>query len=223
MTIITILILVALGAIVFLARDTSSPEVKRQRYLKGLAEHVESSLEPIEGKKDSFRIRFRHKDQDFVFEDIEDYELNQEVFYKGYLRMAIPGTLTLSFTERPRAKFRAEVDSLSDMISPWSNKSEKVHLPKGLDEFNIYTNDPDLVNRLLEDPAVIEAFVKSKDASTRGSPIMSLEVMEGSIILRFHDSNLHPQLDELRYNPSLIDQFADRLLAIQQRFAQISG
>ena len=223
MTTIIVLVAAALGVIIFLARDTSTPEVKRRRYLQSLAEHLESSVEPIDGKDNSFKIHFQHQGQDFIFEDMEDYKLEKEIFYKGYLRLKSRKGLMLSFTERPRTQFRSDADSLSDMISPWSNKPQKVHLPKGLADFNVYTNNPDLVNRLLEDPAVVDAFVKSKDSSSRGSPVMSLEVMDGSIVLRFHEGNLHPQLDDIRYNPSSIDQYTNRLLAIQRRSSEIEG
>ena len=202
--VVIVLILIFLNSKFFDRKD------KRKEYLQILASFLGTQIEPAE-QENSWQIRSNYKGRNFVFEDIED-RLQKSCVYKVRLRVQVASGLKIDFTERDRTTIRAEVQSLSDMKSPWTVGAEKVILPPGLNDFKVFSNDYAKVNKLFSDEKIVRAFKDFKSITPLGNPYLALALMPGWLILSFHPlGELKPCWEDLHNSPSLIGNYLDQL------------
>ncbi|MCK5580698.1 MAG: hypothetical protein KAJ18_05440 [Candidatus Omnitrophica bacterium] len=214
-SLIIFIVLGILVAIIFLSRGASDLQSKRKEYLEGIARIFEAELKEIEGAENSFHIEFKYKDVDFVYEDLEDKGVEDNVVYRGFLKAKLPINLTLSFTEKSRGKIRAKMDTLSDLSSPWTEEGQHIIVPKVLEKFSVYTNMAQKANDLLADEQVFKELARYQSVDSRGHPVMSWDIRGGVISLRFHfGSGLKPSLMELHGDVGVIEDYVQRLLII---------
>ncbi len=179
-----------------------------------MADFLEGRLEKSQQYDNSYKINFSYKEKTFCFEDIEEQGFGRHT-YKGYLKALTPGKLTLSFTEQSRSGMRSHVSFLSEIAAGGSQDKGRVDLPKALKEFQVYTNDPENANKLLADANIVKVFAHFKNMDPRGHPVMSLEIIEGVVTLKFHpEENLTPNLSGLKSNVSSIEGYLDALLPL---------
>ena len=214
---------IMVGAIIFLTM-VSSQRTTRKGYLKNLMAFVEGEMTSIEGAENSFRIQFIYKEKEFIYEDIEEQGFNNALFHSSYLKVRTKSDLNLAFTEKERHRIRDNVSSLKDIHSPWKQNVGKVMLPEELEPFSVYTNNPMLINELMRDEQIIRIFVRFKNVDSRGHPLMSLEIMDGTIILKFHSTaGLRPNLFDLQQNVTLIEDFLEKLVSIVDKVNEIKA
>ncbi len=218
--IIALIVLTIIVLFVVINVFLSDKKDPRPIYLGQLAGFVGSSLEKMEGVENSYRVKFVYQGREFAFEDIEDPGFRSHS-YKGYLKIATPVNLTLSFTEKSRPSIRANIKSINDISNPWGGGAQKVHLPKALEEFEAFSNNPEIANQLLSDDSVIREFLKFKSRESRGYPVMSLEIMSGTIALKYHPRNeLTPNLFTLRHRVQLVAEHAKSLMVVADKLLQ---
>ncbi len=219
-----LIILLFLGfivAIIILNSNLFHKQDPRKRYLEALAKYLEGRLEVLTEPENSYRIHFDYEGHSFLYEDLVDLGF-QTKFYKGYIKVPTPRRFTLSFTEKPRSSIKVNVKGLSDFTTLWADDSGPVRLPKELKEFNVFSNDPQKAIKLLEYEDVIEVFAQFKNLDPLGHPVMSLEIVEGVVTLRFHPpGELKPNISDLMNNVSIIDEYLDRLLVVIKRLKSI--
>ncbi len=211
-------------AILVLNRMFKGSKDKRQQYLGAIAKFLDGIVLPLEGYDNSYKIDFTYKDIDFSFTDIEDPGF-QTPTYRGVLKAKTNSDLTLSFTESSRANFRTEATSIAEVLSPWTKNADKVRLPKELQDFVAFTNNTSKANILLADDQISKIFLKFKNIDSRGHPVMSLEILEGVLTLKFHPlgSSLHPNLFDLQNSSSAIEVHLEKMLVIINKINQLSS
>lgn len=214
---IVLLIVGILVAIILLSRESPQGEGLRKKYLEAMAKFVGSALEKSQLYDNSYQINFRYEGTEFSFEDIEEQAFQNRT-YKGFLKAKTPIKLTLRFTEKSRTVTRSDVTALSNFVTVWAQDKGQVGLPKVLKDFHIYTNNSEMTRKLLEDDRIVKVFAKFKDVDSRGHPVMSLEITEGVVTIKFQPpGNLKPNLLDLQRNvPSLEDYLADLLLFVEK-------
>ncbi|MCR4337109.1 MAG: hypothetical protein NUV91_04810 [Candidatus Omnitrophica bacterium] len=210
-----------IGGIVFLTSRSSSTQKGgegRLRYMKSLAHFVEGKLVTLEDTDHTYQIEFFYKKQPFFFVDMEDKTLRTS-FHNAFLKLKTPYDFTLMFSEKPRTKLlRSEASqSMSDLSHPWTQEAPAVRPPKALEDFAIYTNHPNLANRLLADERALKIFSEFKNRDNRGRAVMSLSINEGMVTLRFHPpGTLNPNLFDVQSNVSRIDRYLEDLAMLGQ-------
>ena len=219
MNILWVLVIILIfGALVFLNLHSPNREDVREKYLEDLTRFLEGRKEKLEQPDNSFRIVFQHNDREFSFEDIEDYGF-QTSAYKGFLKRQTTSKLTMSFTEGTKAMLRSEGQTVQD---GWIDHSGEVRMKKPLNRFHLYTNNAEVASKLINDLEVFNVFKEFMNEDMRGHPIMSLEILEGVITLRFHPQGyLKPNLIDLRSNVTTIERFFDKLVLVEDKLSQI--
>lgn len=217
--------LVILGVLIFAVAvflfAGKNPERKRLNALNALAHLLESSVQEMEGQENSFKIPFNYKGKEFVFEDIEEAGFHMQAFNRALLKLKTPVNLTIGFSERDLATVKDNLSSIEELRNPWMQNVGKVIVPKELIRFNISTNNHQLTSALLADTVVLKTFEKYKDTDSRGHPVMSLEVVEGFVILKLHTvGGIRPSLLNLYNNVSVIEQYLERLLTIGNKIEE---
>ncbi len=211
---IILLIVGLIVAIGFFSRESPYNENLRKKYLEAMADFLEGRLEKLQRYDNSYKISFFYKEKAFCFEDIEEPGFGRHT-YKGYLKAPTPARLTLSFTEQSRSGMRSQISSLSEIAAGGSQDKGRVDLPKALKEFQVYTNDPENANKLLADAGIVKVFAHFKNMDPRGHPVMSLEIIEGVVTLKFHPAeDLTPNLSGLKSNVSSIEGYLDELIPL---------
>jgi len=224
--VIFIAVIVVIAAIVVLVvlPDT---EDKRKKYLSGLAHLVEGQMTLIDGTENSFRIQFRYRDRDFLYEDIIEKGFQDHSLHRGYLKLGTQTNLVLSFTERERSSIISSGTQV-DSTTAWRRNLNRSRQAKTLKSFGIYTNNQPFVDALMADDEVVSVFAGLKNVDHRGHPFMALDIREGDLVMRFYsEAGYHPNLFDLENNVSKIENYlgilmkmADRIRAIgyHQRF-----
>ena len=198
-----------------------NPEKKRQNALHALAHLLESSVQEMGGYENSFRIPFQYKGRDFIFEDIEEAGFHEQTFSRSLLRMKSSVNLSLGFSESLIKTVKDDLTTIDELRNPWLQNVGKVIVPKELQRFNISSNNNQLASALLGDEDVLKIFEKFKDTDSRGHPVMSLEVVEGDLILKFHTvGGITPSLLNLYNNVSVIEQYLEKLLMVGNKIEQ---
>lgn len=208
-----------IGGILYLTHLLTQNKNNRDKTLQELADLLEGKLEPMEGFPNSFKIEFTYNGKPFVYEDIEDV-LGNQPHYRGFLKYKTSTNLVLSFTEKSRTQMRSNVQSLQDVVSnPWGiNQVNDLVSPPDLKEFTIFTNKTPQANTLLAHEGVVKVFARYKNVDVRGHPVMSLEIVEGVLLLRFHSSpELKPNLFDLRNNAASIEPHLDHMRVVIDR------
>lgn len=216
MNIILIFAGVAIVAgIVYLVAEFFHKHDSRAGYLEKLAEYLEAKVELISSMDNSHRIRFTYEGKYFIFEDVEDVAIQTKIF-KGYLRTTINYPFSLRFTEKPRSTVKMQIGGASAAAaSAWQDTKAVVQLPKDLSEFVVTTNNARIANLLLSDANTLAIFKRLKNVDQYGHPIMSLEILEGTLTLKFHpEGQLKPNLLDLHHNVTRIDKYLDQMIAV---------
>ncbi len=217
MPLVIITFLLFVGIIVYLVNHVPTTKVARSEYLKSMAHFFEGQLVPILENDNSFRIHFKYRGYDCVYEDIELAGLRAETTtHLGYLKVKSNQKLTLTFSERVRTQIRSNIQSLEDVSnSRWGTLQGQVRLPKELSEFHAYTNNPDWANRFFDDPKILKMFRKYKSRDVRGHPLLSLQINEGVVGLEFHSQGYSkPPLLELEHNVTAAESYLQELIVI---------
>lgn len=220
--------------IVLLSRRTGDEKSGRKEYLEALAKFLDVPLEQGEGTAgngDVYRVKFKYEGRDVMFEDVEDRTFEKEIFREGFLKTRTSSQLTLNFTEKAHATIRTNIQNIKDLRHGWAQESRDIVLPKALKEFGVYTNNPLLVKRLVADDRIVNLMKSYKNRDSRGHAVMSLEVIGGEIVLKFHapGMDLVPNLWDLQDNVTAIEkylkaqgQLASKIDSLQKE-AELSG
>jgi hypothetical protein len=213
--VIIMIILACVGGIALLSSDFLTNKDQRKRHLEALVKLLDAKISQIESRPNCFRLEFEYRHQQFVYEDIED-KVMDKAQYRGYLKLPTPLDLTLSFTERLRTQIRSSSPAFGDLSQQGANwKPSEVMLPASLREFSAFSNVPELATQLFSDEAVARIFAKYKNRDTRGKPSLSMEVVDGIIMLRFYPpGELNPTILDLRNNTPLIENYLEDMLII---------
>lgn len=218
MTIFIVFIIVSLGAIIFLSRQTFVESRTKDQFLKDLTRHVNGNLEPFEGQENSYKLSFHFEKYDFIF---EDWELKgfQEKVDKAYLRLKLKNKYTLLFSEIDRSGgIRAEAQMLSKAKEEALTHMMKVSLPKQLSDLNVKTNDPYITNRLFDDSKILPIILQYRNVDTRGYSSMSIRIVDGIVTLEFSSvPGVNPSLTSLRSNMGAIENYIDQFIRIAKK------
>ena len=224
MNVLIILVVAAmLGAIIFLSRGASGQQGKREEYLQGMARIFETNVEKVEGAENSFFLKFIYKGVEFWFEDMEDKDREDRRLYRGFLKARLPINLTLSFSEKMRTTIRGKVDSLIETASSRAGGGQYIILPKALKKFGVFTNREKQAADLLADERVVKELARYQSVDSRGHPMMSWDIREGVVSLRFHfGTGLKPNLQEFHGNAGALEGYVQRMLVIVNKIKQLA-
>lgn len=222
-----IIILSILGiiiAIAFFNKEVFSYKLKGSSYMEKLAKYLDVELERPAGENHVWRVSFDVKNHDFTYEHKQEPGLEDSIPARGYLKALTTDSLSLRFSEMTRSTLRINVASLEEIAkNPWGSDSEKVPLPKVLQEFELTTNHPQKAKRLLEDEQIVRLLTKFKNRDNRGKPVMSLEVVRGEIVIFFNPvGGVSPNVVEVQTNPPMVEEYAERLIPLIEKINQIS-
>lgn len=221
MIIVIIIAVIAVIAAIVVLVVLPDDEDKRKKYLTKLTQLVEGQMAEIEGAENSFRIRFRYHERDFVYEDILDKGFQEQPVQRGYLKLATGTDLVLSFTERERASLISG-DSQFSASSAWRKNLNRSRQAKKLKSFGIYTNNQAFADALMDDDEVINIFADFKNVDHRGHPFMAMEILNGELVLRFYSqAGYQPNLFDLESNVSKIENFLGILLKMAELIHKI--
>jgi hypothetical protein len=221
--IILLIIIALVVASVFWIKGQSTVAGGEKKYLKEMAKFLQVDLEGDPEADGTCRIRFMHEGHEFVYEHIKDQGLWDESTNFGYLKAETSCNLTLNFTERTRSKIRADIETIQDVVTPWAKSADKVFIPGDLKEFIVTANDNQSANQFLTDKEIVKTFLLYKNRDAVGHPVMSMDIIDGIVRLQFHSQGgLKPNLIDLRYNVSQIEDYADRLLPLVVKLKKIA-
>ncbi len=219
MPLIILTSVIFLGVLVYLLKNISTDKFHRNVYLKNMAHFFEGELSAIAEHENSFRINFKYRGYECLYEDIELAGLRPgSGSHLGYLKLKSSKNLTLSFFERSRTQIRSNAQTLDDITNlRWGTLEGQVRLPQSLSEFHAYTNNPDWANRFFDDPKVLKIFVKYKSRDLRGHPLLSLQISEGVVGLEFHSQGYSkPSILVLEHNVTAAESYLQELIFIAQ-------
>ena len=217
---IILIVLLFMGGIILLSGKWFSKKKTREQFLKEFAEFLEGTLEPIEDEiyKNSFRIRFKYSNEDFIFEDLEKPGFKENI-NMAYLKVEVPSKLTLKFEEKQQSTtIRKDIFIASEVSAQSARKNYKVQVPKHLEHFNIIASDQIMANRLFEDRKVSGILKEFRNTDTFGHPFLSIEIINGVMTLEFYSGNIHyPNLTALYADISSIDHHLNKLMVIVRK------
>ncbi len=220
-----LLVLVLLGGIILLSAKSPLKKQNREEFLRELAKFLEGTLEPIGEDEEggSFQIRFKFKNEEFLYEDLETRGFKGRV-YKVYLRIKTSSKLTLTFTEKKRStKIRSDIFIASEVSAQYMNPQAQLQVPGHLKDLKVFTNDISEANKILEDKRITDIFKKFKNVDTRGYPFLSLGIVSGVVILEFHSvKTCKPNISALREDMTSIDDYLEPLLVITHKLKEKS-
>jgi len=213
---IVFVIVAIIGAIIFLSHNTESPEEAREKFLQKLAGYFESKVTVLEGEESVTVISFVSGGRDFIYEDIEDKTIEQDVYRQAFLKTQADSKLSLAFTEKNRSTIRANITNIENLKNGWAQEAGIVP-PPSLAAFGLHANHAHMAQELMRDPRIEKIFSHYKNRGTRGDPIMSIEIKSGLIRLKFHPpGELVPNINTLQQNLSSIDGHLDAMLALAE-------
>jgi len=216
-TLVVLIVIALVVALIVVNMVGGEKPDKRAIFFDKFSKLVGAKFEPIEGYDSSYRVRFTYEGMPFYFEDYEEPGFQQSSF-KGYLKFDTGKNFSLIFAEKKRASIRADVQTIGDVSNPWARGGDNIRLPKSLSDLRVSSNRPDVANDLLADDAVIKQFEKYKNVDSRGYPMMSLEINNGTLVLSFHPKpNLKPSLFKLRQNPASLVEHLKMLCILAQK------
>lgn len=203
--IIVIVVVVFLAGILYLNSGTPSKKRSREDLLADLARLLEGTREPIEGYQNSYKIAFEFEGYRFNYEDVEAVGFKDKI-YKSYLKINTTSKLTLTFGEKQRTQLIEHSKTVQHGV---------VRLPKELQEFGAYSNNPPFAELFLDDLKVLKVFKKFRDTDTWGRPLMPIKISSGTIIMEF-DSTGRSIHKALRYvtESSVIEEYLDDMLVL---------
>lgn len=211
------IIVALLAGIIYLSSDIEKKDT-RKKHLDKLTEFLNAQREEIDGRPNSFSLRFEYRKVPFLYEDIED-KVFDKVNYRGFLRLNLPIQFNVVFTESQKSAFRSTPVSLAK----GSMTTNKIEGPKGFRDFDIFSNHPDVAQKLFNDDMAVRIFAKFKNKDVRGKPEMALEIVDGVLLLKFYPLGyqLSPTIFDLRNNVSLIQTYLEDMLIIHRAITKI--
>ena len=216
--IITVLLL--LSGIILLSGKSFNKKKTREQFLKELTEFLDGTLEPIEDEthKNSFRIRFKYSDEDFVYEDLEKSGFKKDV-NMAYLKVETPDRFTLKFQEKKHTTtIRKEIFIASEISAQSEQKNYKLQVPKHLELFNVIASDPVMANKLFEDKKISSILKELRNTDTLGHPFLSIGIDKGIITLEFFQGEIYyPRLISLYADVSTIDHYLSNIMTIVRK------
>lgn len=215
--IIGVLVVLVLAMLYLLRVPTSA--VQRSKYLQAMAHFFEGQLLPIDESENSYRINFKYRGYECLYEDIELSGLRSgSSTYLGSLKVKTSSSLSLTFTERSRTQIRSTVQSLDEIAnSRWGTIEGQVRLPKVLEEFHAYSNNVPWATEFFNDSKILKLFYSYKNRDSRGHPLMSLQIIDGVVGLEFHSSgDLKPSILVLEHNVTAAESYLQELIAVAQ-------
>jgi hypothetical protein len=218
----TIIIVFVLAIIIGI--NSSFKEETREHFLKRMEKLTEGTYELVEGEEKMYRIPFSFERENFVFEDLEVKGLKEKI-NKAYLKAKVAVPLTLQFTEKKRKdNIHTPMIIASDIPNYVETNLKTITVPASLSEFDIYTNNPDLSNQLLQNKKVLQVFNRYKNTSLQGYPILSLKIVDGVIVLEFHPLVvINPNLPGLKKDIHLLENYLDQLLVVMREIKKLSS
>jgi len=198
--------------IIFLSHTTSDSQATRKKYLEEMTRFLHGRLEPSEEYENAYKIIFKHRGIEFVYHDIRDDLMENRFYQKGHLSTKMPFNLLLNFVEMQRSSLMSS-----------GHSTRGVTVPKKLQEFAIFSNNPTKANDLLSDPDILKVFLKYKNIDSRGHPVMSLE-LKGQIALLVFQSpgeDLRPNLLDLQYSPQSIESHLEDMVILMNKLEAI--
>ncbi len=224
--IILVFILLTGGLVYFMIRSSTGEKKQRNDYLQAMAHFFEGELIPIAEHDNSFRINFKYRGYECLYEEIELSGLRPgTTSHLGFLKVKTPGRLNLTFSERARTQIRSNAQTLDDVSNArWGTFVGQVRLPKALEEFHAYTNNPQWANNFFNDPKMLKLFTSYKNRDSRGHPLMSLQIVDGVISLEFHSiGGLKPSLLILEYNVTAAEAYLQELIVLAEALKRTDG
>ena len=216
---IIIIVLLLVGAIVYIVKHAPTERKKRKDYLQSLAYFFEGQLSLIPEHENSYRVNFFYRGYECLYEDIELPGLRLgTATYSGHLKIKTPSRVSLTFFERARTQILSNSQTLDDVTNArWGKPEGQVQLPKVLTEFHAYTNNPEWANKFFNDQMVLKIFAAYKNRDSRGHPVMSLQIVEGVVDLEFHaPGDLKPSILVLEHNVTAAEPYLQELILIAE-------
>ena len=215
-----LVVILLIAGIILLSGKSPLVRKTREQFLQELAHFLEGTLESIAGEagESSFRIRFQYDGQECVYEDLEKQGFKRKV-YEAYLKTKTPSKLTLTFTEKERSmKITTNIFIVSEIQTQYVDQQVRLEVPQYLKDMNVFTNDPNEVNKILEDNKTAAVLRKFKNVDPRGYPFLSIGILEGVVVLVFHSSRTcEPNIANLRSDIPSIDSYLEKLMPIVRK------
>ncbi|MFA5261908.1 MAG: hypothetical protein WC450_11835 [Candidatus Omnitrophota bacterium] len=216
-----VLLIVGLVIFIYIKKDTSK-SVDAKKYLKAMAKFLGQGKAVQSDEPYPQRIDFMYEGKPFIFEHVEESVSGGKKRHRAFLKAETPLPLTLDFTERSRTSIRVSLDSMLDVANPQT--LAHIPLPKGLSDFVLSTNDRLKAIELLSDEKILKIFESFKNRDSVGHPVMSLEIVEGFVILHFHPpGGLKPSLLNLQLNVSSIEEYIKKILPLIVKMTEMKG
>jgi hypothetical protein len=227
MTIVLILLVVLLVAgIAYFARKNWTEKSASKEYLDKMVHFFEGELSAIPGSDNSKRISFKYRGYDCLFEDMELPALQKGATSNvAFLKVKAQSTLNLSFTERERTSIRSNAQTLAEVTqSRWGDTRGLIELPKSLEDYHVYTNDPERATKFIKNKKVLRSFESYRNRDQRGHPLISLKVAEGFVVLEFHaHGGLTPSIFEIQNNVTATEAYLQELIGLVEVLQTLTG
>ena len=216
-----VLLIAILLVFIFVKKDTSK-SADAKRYLKAMAKFLGQGKTAQSDDPYPQRIDFVYEGNRYIFEHIEESVSGGKTRHRACLKAETPLSLTLNFNERSRQSIRVSLDSLLDVSNP--HALAHIPLPKRLSEFELSTNDRLKAIELMSDDKILKIFENFKNRDAVGHPVMSLEIVEGYVLLHFHPpGGLKPGLLNLQLNVSSIEEYIRKILPLVEKLKEMKG
>ncbi|MGE0268857.1 MAG: hypothetical protein AB7S78_10445 [Candidatus Omnitrophota bacterium] len=201
-------VILFIAGIMFLNSGSPSKKKSREDLLADLAKVLEGKLVPIEDYQNSYRISFDFEGYKFNYEDIEAASFKDKI-YKSYIKISTTSKLTLTFGEKKRTQLIEHSKTVQHGV---------VRLPKELQNFGAFSNNPPAAEVFLDDVKVLKILKKFQDVDTWGRPMMAVKISSGTIIVEF-DSTGRSIHKALRFvtESSVIEEYLDDVLVLTKK------
>jgi hypothetical protein len=222
--ILGITVVAFLAGIILLGAKSPLKRLTREEFLQELTKFLEGAIELIGNEKEdgrSFRIRFKFKGQEFLYEDLESQGFKNKV-YRGYLKVKTPSKLTLTFTEKERStRIRSDIFMASEVSAHYIDAHAFLQVPECLKDLKASTNDTMEANRILEDKKIVSILRKYANIDTRGYHYLSLGIIDGVVILEFSSEKTNkPNISAIRENIPSIDDYLEELVVFFKKLKE---
>ena len=218
--IIVLVVVLLIGGIILLSGKSPLRKKTRELFLEDLAKNFEGNLEEVDNEmySNSFRIRFQFSGQDFIFEDLEKVGFKDKV-YGAQIKVATPSKFTLSFAGKRRStKIRTSIFLASEISSQNVGHNLQLEVPKFLSDFDVYTNDTIIANRIFEFGKTLSVFKQLMNRDSSGYSFMPIEIVNGTIVLEFYsDKTLQPNLSSLYNDVSSFEDYLNKLMTLVRK------